>query len=82
MDFFIWNIKILIFFNFSGLTRVDPGWPMKPETRPLGRVNPRTGFNNYDIWNSIQGERMLCELPSDEIIANKGNMRSVIWGVD
>jgi hypothetical protein len=25
---------------------------------------------------------MLCELPSDEIIANKGNMRSVIWGVD
>jgi hypothetical protein len=55
---------------------------MKPGTQPLGWVNPRAGFNNYDIWNSIQGERMLCELPSDEIIANKGNMRSVIWGVD
>jgi hypothetical protein len=30
----------------------------------------------------IQGERLLCELPSDEIIADKGNMRSVIWGVN
>jgi len=29
----------------------------------------------------IQGER-LCELPSDEIIADKENMRSVIWGVN
>jgi hypothetical protein len=27
----------------------------------------------------IQGERLLCELSSDEIIADKGNMRSVIW---
>jgi hypothetical protein len=26
----------------------------------------------------IQGERLLCELPSDEIIADKGNMRSVV----
>jgi len=25
---------------------------------------------------------MLCELPSDEIITDKGIMRSVIWGVD
>jgi hypothetical protein len=47
MDFFIWNIKTLFFFNFSGWTRVDPGWPLKPGTRPLGRVNPRAGFNNY-----------------------------------
>jgi hypothetical protein len=47
MDFFIWNIKILIFLNFFGLTRVDPGWPIKPWTWPLGRVNPRAGFNNY-----------------------------------
>jgi hypothetical protein len=38
--------------------------------------------NDVDILNSIQGERMLCELPSDEIITNKENMRSVIWGVD
>jgi hypothetical protein len=38
--------------------------------------------NDVDILNSIQGERMLCELLSDEIIADKGNMRSVIWGVD
>jgi len=38
--------------------------------------------NDVNILNSIQGERMLCELLSDEIIADKGNMRSVIWGVD
>jgi len=23
---------------------------MKPGTRPLGRVNPRAGFNNYAIY--------------------------------
>ena len=34
--------------------------------------------NNVDILNNIQGERMLCELPSDEIITDKGNIRSVI----
>jgi hypothetical protein len=34
--------------------------------------------NDIDILNSIQGERMLCKLPSDEIIADKENMRSVI----
>jgi len=38
--------------------------------------------NDVDIWNSIQGERMLCELSSDEIIIVKGNMRSVIWGIN
>jgi hypothetical protein len=38
--------------------------------------------NDVDILNSIQGERMVCELPSDEIIVDKGNMRSVIWDVD
>jgi hypothetical protein len=38
--------------------------------------------NDVDILNSIQSERMLCEFPSDEIIVDKGNMRSVIWGVD
>ena len=38
--------------------------------------------NDVDILNSIQGERMLCEFLSDEIIVDKGNMRSVIWGVD
>jgi hypothetical protein len=32
------------------------------------------------LW--IQGERLLCELSSDEIIADEGNMRSVIWGVN
>jgi hypothetical protein len=26
----------------------------------------------------IQGERLLCELLSDEIFADKGNMRSVV----
>jgi len=45
--FFIWNIKTSIFFKFF---RVDPSWPMKPGTRPLGRVNPRAGFNNYGRW--------------------------------
>jgi hypothetical protein len=30
----------------------------------------------------IQGERLLYELPSDEIIVDKGNMRNVIWGVN
>ena len=29
----------------------------------------------------IQGEK-LCELPNDEIITDKGNMRSKIWGID
>jgi hypothetical protein len=26
------------------------GSPIKPETWSLGRVNPRTGFNNYGIF--------------------------------
>jgi hypothetical protein len=30
----------------------------------------------------IQGERLLCELLSDEIIGDKGNIRSVIWGMN
>jgi hypothetical protein len=30
----------------------------------------------------IQGERLLYELPSDEIIVDKGNIRNVIWGVN
>jgi hypothetical protein len=30
----------------------------------------------------IQGEKLLCELPSDEIITEKENMRSVIWGIN
>jgi hypothetical protein len=30
----------------------------------------------------IQGERLLCELPNDEIIADKGNIKSVIWGMN
>jgi len=30
----------------------------------------------------IRGERLLCELSSDEVIADNENMRSVIWGVD
>jgi hypothetical protein len=30
----------------------------------------------------IQGEWLLCDLPSDEIIVDKGNMRSVIWGMN
>jgi len=41
--------------------------------------------NDINILDSIlnvclcmQGERLLCELPSDEIIAHKENMRSVI----
>jgi len=38
--------------------------------------------NDVNVLNSIQGERMLCELSSDEIIADKENIRSVIWGAD
>jgi len=30
----------------------------------------------------IQGEKLLCKLSSYEIIADKGNMRSVIWGMN
>jgi len=30
----------------------------------------------------IQGETLLCELSSDEIIADKENMRSVIRGMN
>ena len=33
--------------------------------------------NDVDILNSIQGEKMVCELLSYEIIADEGNMRSV-----
>jgi hypothetical protein len=28
---------------------VDPGQPIKPETRPLGLVNSRAGFNNFGL---------------------------------
>jgi hypothetical protein len=54
MDFFIWNIKILIFFKFFW---VDPSWPgLTHETRDpaswLGQ--PRTGFNNYALNNTAQ----------------------------
>ena len=38
--------------------------------------------NDVDILNSIQGEKMVCEFLSYEIIADEGNMRSVRWGVD
>jgi hypothetical protein len=51
MDFFIWNIKTLIFFIFSGqsgLTRVDPGWPMKPGTSPLAGSTPGPGLITMD----------------------------------
>jgi hypothetical protein len=27
---------------------------MKPGTRPLSRVNPRTGFNNYSEYLNVQ----------------------------
>jgi hypothetical protein len=30
----------------------------------------------------IQGEQLFFELPSDEIIIDKENIRSVIWGVN
>jgi hypothetical protein len=39
MDFFIWNIKF--FFNFPGLTRVDP-W--NPEPGPLAGSTPGPGL--------------------------------------
>jgi frataxin-like iron-binding protein CyaY len=30
----------------------------------------------------IQGENLLCEFGNDEIIINKKNKRSAIWGVN
>jgi len=30
----------------------------------------------------IQDENLLCELSNDEIITDKRNMRSAIWGVN
>jgi hypothetical protein len=30
----------------------------------------------------VQDENLLCELPNDEIITDKRNMRSAIWGVN
>jgi hypothetical protein len=35
---------------------------MKPETRPLGRVNPRAGFNNYVIDVGVVNIRRLIDL--------------------
>ena len=32
------------------MTRVDPGWSMKPGTRPLGRVNPGPGLITMVGW--------------------------------
>ena len=42
-------------------------------------------YYQCEMWISecmvIQGEK-LCELPNDEIITDKGNMRSMIWGAN
>ena len=49
--FHIWFLFFLIF----------PGWPeLTHETRdlPLGRVNPRTGFNNYAFYTWIKWTRI------------------------
>jgi hypothetical protein len=51
MDFFIWNIKTLIFFNFSGLIRIDSSWSgLTHKTRDPAPWpgQPQAGFNNYD----------------------------------
>jgi len=40
LDFFIWNIKTLFFFNFSRLTHETRNPTLWPD-------HPRTGFNNY-----------------------------------
>ena len=43
-------------------------------------------FYKCEMWITecmcIQDENLLCELPNDEIIADKRNMRSAIWGVN
>ena len=42
-------------------------------------------YYQFEMWITkcigIQGEK-LCELPNDEIITDKGNMRSMIWGAN
>ena len=40
LDFFIWNIKTLFFFNFSRLTHETRNPTLWPD-------HPRIGFNNY-----------------------------------
>ena len=42
-----------------GLTRVNPGWPIKPGTRLFDRINFQTGFNNYDDKWWLQSEPLL-----------------------
>jgi len=38
--------------------------------------------NILNVSICIQGEWLWCDLLSDEIIIDKGNMRSVIWGMN
>ena len=62
---FIWNIKYLNFFFW--LIRVNPGWPMKPRTRPLSRVNPRAGFKNYASAHIALGLHWAWTMPAPHL---------------
>jgi hypothetical protein len=53
MDFFIWNIKTLIFFNFSGLTRVD-SWI--PGLGPLAESILEPGLITKEVRGQILTE--------------------------
>ena len=47
---------------------------MKPETRPLGRVNPRAGFNNYEYegpnWKLYKMEELHITIMKYEVLAH------------
>ena len=47
----VWNFVLFEGFahKYPALTRVNPGWPIKPGTRSLDRVNLRVRFHNYDL---------------------------------
>ena len=70
MDFFIWNIKTLIFFSFFVLIRVNPSWPgLIHETQdPVSWPGqPRAGFNNYSIERGRGGFWFLITEDAREI---------------
>jgi hypothetical protein len=64
MDFFIWNIKILIFFNFFVLIRVNLNWPeLTHETQDLtfwpGLITMVYGEEegDFDFWSRRMHEK-------------------------
>ena len=58
------------------MTRVDPGWPMKPETRLLGRVNPGPGSITMHQSSFISGRHITDTIVvAQEIIHSMRSMK-------